>query len=58
MFDSARLEVVEETKKTFILVMEELDSVKVHRYHPSRQGTIVVDMTPAPLEPTTPFKRS
>jgi hypothetical protein len=58
VFDSPRTEVAEETKKTFIDVTAELDNVKVQRYHPSRQGIIVVDMTPAPLDPTTPFKRS
>ena len=57
VFDSPRSEVVEETKKAFIEVMEEPDSVKAHRYHPSRQR-IVADMTPVPLDPTTPVKIS
>ena len=58
VFDSPRGDVVEDTKKTFIEVMEGLDNVKVHRYHPSCQGIIVVDITPAPIDPTTPVERS
>jgi hypothetical protein len=58
VFDSPRTEVAEEPKKMFIEVIEGLDVVKLHRYHPSRQGVIVVDMTPAPLDPITPLKRS
>ena len=57
VFDSPRTEVAEETKKTVIEVTEELDNVKVQRYHPSRQEIIVANMAPAPLDPTTPVKR-
>jgi hypothetical protein len=56
VFVSPRAEVAEETKKTFIEVTEEFDIVKVQQYHPSRQGIIVVDMVPAPLDPATPVK--
>jgi len=58
VFDSPRTEVAEETKKTFIDITDELDNVRVQRYHPLRQGIIIADMTPAPLDPTTPVEIS
>jgi hypothetical protein len=58
VFDSPRTEVSKLTKKTFIEVAEALVKVNVHQNHPTRQGITVADMTPAPLDPTTPFKRS
>jgi len=58
VFGSARAEVAEGTKKTFKEFAKELDVVKVQRCHSSRQGIIVDVMTPAHLDPTTPFQRS
>ena len=58
MFISARGDVADETMKMFIADAIELDVVKVHRYHPSRQGIIVAAVAPAPRDPTTPVKRS
>ena len=57
VFISARGAVADETNKTFIAFAAEIDVVRVHRYHPSRQGMIVADMVPAPVDPTTPVKR-
>ena len=58
VFDFARVAVADETNNTVITFAAETDVVKVHRYHPSRQGMIVAAVAPAPRDPTAPVKRS